>query len=157
MLRRSLPRVSLGGPSRRPVASCVRRAPPGASSRLHLALTCRQMRRPLLISMLAASLPVGLLASANIAPAEAALSFVPCQNAPGFTCATIPAPLDRSGKAPGTISLTLERKAAGAAQSDSAVLGLAGGPGQASAPIAEQLATAIAPALRARDLLVLDQ
>jgi pimeloyl-ACP methyl ester carboxylesterase len=111
----------------------------------------------MLTSMLAASLLAGLLASASVAPADAALSFGPCPSEPGFSCAAVPVPLDRSGKAPGTISLTLERKAAGAAQSQSAVLALAGGPGQAAEPIGEQLATAIAPALGARDLLVLDQ
>jgi pimeloyl-ACP methyl ester carboxylesterase len=37
------------------------------------------------------------------------------------------------------------------------VIALAGGPGQAANPLAEQLATAIAPALSSRDLLVFDQ
>jgi pimeloyl-ACP methyl ester carboxylesterase len=115
----------------------------------------------MLTSMLAASLLIGLLASASVAPADAALAFGACQNAPGFSCAVVPVPLDRSGKAPGTISLTLARKAAGATQSQSesqsAVLALAGGPGQAAEPIGDQLARAIAPALGSRDLLVLDQ
>jgi pimeloyl-ACP methyl ester carboxylesterase len=115
------------------------------------------MRRPLLTSMLAASLLLVLLASASTAPADAVLSFGPCTSTPGFSCAALPVALDRSGKAPGTISLALARKAAGPVQSQSAVLALAGGPGQAAEPIGEQLAQAIAPALGARDLLVLDQ
>lgn len=111
----------------------------------------------MLNSMLAASLLIGLLANVSAAPADAALTFGACQSAPGFSCAALPVPLDRSGNAPGAISLTLERKAAGAAQTQSAVLALAGGPGQAANPLGEQLAKAIAPALSARDLLVFDQ
>jgi pimeloyl-ACP methyl ester carboxylesterase len=107
--------------------------------------------------MLAASLLIGLLASVRV-PTAAALTFGACPDAPpGFTCATLPVPLDRSGQPAGTISLSVERKAAGAAQSQSAVIALAGGPGQAADPLGEQLAKAIAPALGARDLLVFDQ
>jgi len=49
------------------------------------------------------------------------------------------------------------RRLAGAAPSMSAVVGLAGGPGQAALPLSEFIAEAIAPALRTRDLLVFDQ
>ena len=111
----------------------------------------------MLISMLAASLLIGMLAGVNAASADAALTYGPCQNAVGFSCATTPVPLDRSGKAPGAISLTIERKAPGVAQAQSAVIALAGGPGQAAAPLGEVLARAIAPALSTRDLLVFDQ
>ncbi len=93
------------------------------------------------------------------APAGAALSWTPCTeaSATGFQCAQVTVPVDRSGKAPGTIALTVERKSSGAAQPESAVVALAGGPGQAADPLATQLATAIAPALSSRDLLVFDQ
>jgi pimeloyl-ACP methyl ester carboxylesterase len=91
------------------------------------------------------------------APASAALTYTPCQSVAGFTCASLPVPLDRSGKAPGTIVLPIERKSAGTIQTQSAVLALAGGPGQAADPLGEQLATAIAPALSSHDLLVFDQ
>ena len=66
-------------------------------------------------------------------------------------------PLDRSGKTPGTIALTIQRKSASAPPAQSAVLALAGGPGQAADPLGEDLAQAIAPALSTRDLLVFDQ
>ncbi len=66
-------------------------------------------------------------------------------------------PLDRAGAVPGTISLSVERRLAGAAPSHSAVVALAGGPGQAALPLAEFIAEAIAPALGSRDLLVFDQ
>ena len=61
---------------------------------------------------------------------------------------------------PGTIALSVERAqagGAGGAPSQSAVLALAGGPGQAANPLAGFIAKAIAPALRGRDLIVYDQ
>ncbi|HEY2216826.1 MAG TPA: alpha/beta hydrolase, partial [Solirubrobacteraceae bacterium] len=113
------------------------------------------MRRGALTPMLAVVLFAGLLGAAT--PASGALSFTPCTSAAGFTCASLPVPLDRSGAAPGTIVLPIERKAAGSTPTQSAVIALAGGPGQAANPLADQLATAIAPALSSRDLLVFDQ
>jgi pimeloyl-ACP methyl ester carboxylesterase len=58
---------------------------------------------------------------------------------------------------PGTIGLSVERLQAGLTPSSSAVLALAGGPGQAANPLAGFIAKAIAPALRSRDLIVYDQ
>jgi pimeloyl-ACP methyl ester carboxylesterase len=69
----------------------------------------------------------------------------------------VPVPLSRTGLAPGTLSLSLERKQAGAVPSKTAVVALAGGPGQAALPLGEFIAKAIAPALSTRDLLVFDQ
>jgi pimeloyl-ACP methyl ester carboxylesterase len=66
-------------------------------------------------------------------------------------------PLDRSAPVPGTISLRVARKPAGLVPSHDAVLALAGGPGQAALPLSEFIASAIAPALSTRDLLVFDQ
>ena len=107
--------------------------------------------------MLAVSLLTGVLAGVGAASASAALPFLPCQSAVGFSCATVAVPLDRSGKAPGTVGLTVERKGAGIVQSQSAVIALAGGPGQAADPLGEDLAKSISPALATRDLLVFDQ
>jgi pimeloyl-ACP methyl ester carboxylesterase len=89
--------------------------------------------------------------------ASAAPAFSPCTGAPSFACTTIAVPLDRSGSVPGTIPLAVQRLQAGPSQSQSAVLALAGGPGQAADPLAGVLAKAIAPALGARDLIVYDQ
>ncbi len=61
---------------------------------------------------------------------------------------------------PGTVGLSVERLqagGAGGAPSQSAVLALAGGPGQAANPLVGFIAKAIAPALRGRDLVVYDQ
>ncbi len=66
-------------------------------------------------------------------------------------------PLDRTAPVPGTISLSVARKLAGPIPSRDAVIGLAGGPGQAALPLSEFIASAIAPALATRDLLLFDQ
>ena len=110
-----------------------------------------------LITTFAASLAICLLSGAGPSAASAALPFAPCASASGFSCASLTVPLDRSGKTPGTVALTVERKAASAAPGQSAVIALAGGPGQPAAPLAELLGRAIAPALTTRDLLVFDQ
>jgi pimeloyl-ACP methyl ester carboxylesterase len=85
------------------------------------------------------------------------LSFSPCPHATSFTCTTVTVPLDRGGGAAGVIPLSVERLQAGPAPSSSAVVGLAGGPGQAANPLASFIAKAIAPALHGRDLIVFDQ
>jgi len=113
------------------------------------------MRR-VLISALATLLPAGLLAVTH-APPAGAQSYVPCANSPRFSCTTVPVPLDRSGRVPGTISLSVERRTAGPTQSPDAVIALAGGPGQAALALGAFIAEAISPALQTRDLLVFDQ
>jgi pimeloyl-ACP methyl ester carboxylesterase len=95
------------------------------------------------------------------APAGA-LTFVPCASgtAAAFTCTTVPVPLSRTAVAPGTISLSVERldpSPTHPVQSKTAVLALAGGPGQAALPLGEFIAKALAPALGTRDLLLFDQ
>lgn len=66
-------------------------------------------------------------------------------------------PLDRTGGITETITLSIERRLAGATPSRDAVVALAGGPGQAALPLAEFIAQAIAPALGSRDLIIFDQ
>jgi pimeloyl-ACP methyl ester carboxylesterase len=118
------------------------------------------MERETLRIVLAATLLSVALAALG-APAAGAVPFTPCTDSvassAGFTCATVPVPLDRSGALPGNISLSVERRLAGAAPSRDAVVALAGGPGQAAVPLAPFIAQAIAPALGSRDLLVFDQ
>ncbi len=58
---------------------------------------------------------------------------------------------------PGTITLSVARKLAAAGPSQTAVVALAGGPGQPALPFAEFAAASMSAALRARDLLVFDQ
>jgi pimeloyl-ACP methyl ester carboxylesterase len=106
------------------------------------------------LSALATLSPLLLLLS----PAGAgAFSFSTCATSAGFSCASLAVPLDRSGGTPGTVSLSIERKLSGSAQSRDAVVALAGGPGQAMLPLAPYIAEAISPALLTRDLLLFDQ
>jgi pimeloyl-ACP methyl ester carboxylesterase len=105
---------------------------------------------------LAAPLLTVVLTGAH-APSAAALAFTPCEGSAGFECAALPVPLDRSGQIGGTITLSVERKAAGPTPAHSAVVALAGGPGQATLPLAGFIAKGMAPALGARDLLLFDQ
>jgi pimeloyl-ACP methyl ester carboxylesterase len=108
-------------------------------------------------TLLAAALLSGALALVQ-APAAGALTYTPCgASSPAFSCTSVPVPLDRSGQASGTIGLSVELKQAGPAQSQSAVLALAGGPGQAALGLGEFMAKAMAPALGTRDLVVFDQ
>ncbi|MEA2208252.1 MAG: hypothetical protein QOF54_729, partial [Solirubrobacteraceae bacterium] len=106
---------------------------------------------------IAASVLAGAVGGAIAPAAGAALAWSPCADATSLSCAPVSVPLDRSGRVPGSITLSVERRAAGAAPSDTAVVALAGGPGQAADPLASQLAGVIAPALTSRDLLVFDQ
>jgi pimeloyl-ACP methyl ester carboxylesterase len=102
-------------------------------------------------------LPFAVALSVTSMPASGAVTFSACSRDPGFACASLAVPLDRSGLAPGNISLSLERLQSGLTQSRSAVIALAGGPGQAANPLADFIAKAIGPALSTRDLIVFDQ
>jgi pimeloyl-ACP methyl ester carboxylesterase len=105
---------------------------------------------------------VSFVAAAFGAASAGALTFVPCasSSAAAFSCTTVPVPLTRNGLAAGTISLSVERlnpSPTHPVQSKTAVIALAGGPGQAALPLGEFIAKALAPALSTRDLLVFDQ
>jgi pimeloyl-ACP methyl ester carboxylesterase len=111
--------------------------------------------------LLSALLLIGLPAS-SAGSTGTSLSFTPCAHEASFACTTVTVPLDRAGTVPGTIGLSVERlpadsQSVGFTPSSSAVLALAGGPGQAADPLAGFIAKAIAPALRGRDLIVYDQ
>lgn len=109
------------------------------------------MRRPL--TLLAAT----LAATAVAAPAaHSQIRFRDCPGPGTVRCATLPVPLDRSGAVPGQVRLHVERVTA-AARRDGALVALAGGPGQAAALFTEDFAQTLGPALRNRDLVVLDQ
>jgi pimeloyl-ACP methyl ester carboxylesterase len=115
------------------------------------------MSRRLRTAALAASLLAAALAAAHPPSAAAALPFAPCEGSPGFGCATLAVPLDRGGAVAGTITLHVQRRAAALVPSQSALVALAGGPGQAVLPLGAFIAKAMAPALEGRDLLLFDQ
>jgi pimeloyl-ACP methyl ester carboxylesterase len=112
--------------------------------------------RRILILVLGALLVSTVLATAQASSASA-VAFTPCPSNTDFSCATVSVPVDRSGAIPGVVGLSVERLQAGAAPASSALVALAGGPGQAAIPLAQATAKLIAPALGTRDLLVFDQ
>jgi len=105
-------------------------------------------------ALAAAALAAACLCSASGA---AALSFLPCPGTTGFSCSQLGVPLDRTGALPGTIELSIARRLAGRSPSSTALVALAGGPGQAALPFAGFAAQTMAAALKTRDLLVFDQ
>jgi pimeloyl-ACP methyl ester carboxylesterase len=105
--------------------------------------------------MLLAGLILGALGAP--AAANAAIAYSPCPDRIGFECGTLTVPVDRSGSVPGTINLSITRVAAASNPGHSALLTLAGGPGQAALPLAEDFAKAMTAGLVSRDLLVYDQ
>jgi pimeloyl-ACP methyl ester carboxylesterase len=115
------------------------------------------MPRRLRTAALAAPLVTAALAAAHASAALAALPFAPCENSPGFTCATLAVPLDRSGAVAGAVTLRVQRRASALVQARSALVPLAGGPGQAVLPLGPFIAKVMAPALETRDLLLFDQ
>jgi pimeloyl-ACP methyl ester carboxylesterase len=100
-------------------------------------------------------LAAGLLLAAQ--SADAAVVFTRCAQTPALQCGALDVPLDRSGPLPGTIRLAAMRRVAPTNPTRTAVVALAGGPGQAATPLTVDFASVMAPALATRDLLVFDQ
>jgi pimeloyl-ACP methyl ester carboxylesterase len=91
------------------------------------------------------------------APAGAQIAWGPCGSSNALACAHLTVPLDPSGATPGTITLALRRHRAPVGEASSAVIALAGGPGQSAIPFAEDFAETLGPLLDTRDLIVFDQ
>jgi pimeloyl-ACP methyl ester carboxylesterase len=110
-------------------------------------------RTPLAAGALVAALTLGAAAPAGAAlPGEA-----PCSGDAGLQCSTLTVPLDRSGALPGAVSLAVRRlPAAGAAVPRVAIVGLAGGPGQAAAGLTRDFAEILRPGLGDHDLVAFD-
>jgi pimeloyl-ACP methyl ester carboxylesterase len=101
-----------------------------------------------------------LLAAALVpSTASAAVAWAPCTDRgfQAFECGRLAVPVDRAGGSAGTVELFARRLRAPGTPTGTALVALAGGPGQPAAPIAASFATALAPGLRDRDLLVFDQ
>ncbi|WP_419993968.1 alpha/beta hydrolase [Streptomyces boninensis] len=80
----------------------------------------------------------------------------PCQDLPGYTCATLPVPLDHGGRTPGTLGL----KVAMADNADApkgVLMMLTGGPGQPGVPFVKRLGEKLGPVLDDYQLVMIDQ
>ena len=99
----------------------------------------------------------GACAAGLPALASGAIAWRPCADAPHYGCARLSVPADPAGVVPGRISLSIRRLPAALGGRGDAVVALAGGPGQAALPFAQDAAQEVAPALAHRDLIVFDQ
>jgi pimeloyl-ACP methyl ester carboxylesterase len=89
--------------------------------------------------------------------ARAQIAFAPCADSNDFACGHLTVPLDPSGTTPGTITLALRRHLAPVGAARSAIVALAGGPGQPALPFAEEFDELLGPIASTRDLIVFDQ
>lgn len=94
--------------------------------------------------------------AAVLAPSASALETHACARSAGFRCGTVTVPLDRSGKVPGTVRLSVAVEAPRKGTSGW-LLALSGGPGQPSVAFADSFRASLAPALQHRRLVVMDQ
>jgi pimeloyl-ACP methyl ester carboxylesterase len=96
-------------------------------------------------------------ASAGAISAQARIGFAPCADGNNFACGHLAVPLDPSGATPGTLTLAMRRHRAPIEGLSSAVIPLAGGPGQAAIPLTEAFLELLGPIAATRDVIVFDQ
>jgi pimeloyl-ACP methyl ester carboxylesterase len=97
------------------------------------------------------------VAPASASAATSSIPFAACADAPTFGCGHLTVPLDPTGAIPGDVTLAIRRELAATGAATTAVVALAGGPGQSALPFAEDDAQIVAPALATDDLVVFDQ
>ena len=102
----------------------------------------RSTVRQLAVALLA-TIAVG--GGLSAAPAGAQIDFGPCAGSNTFACGHLTVPLDPGGSSPGTITLAIRRRRAPVGNATSAVVALAGGPGQSALPFAEDFAEILGP------------
>jgi pimeloyl-ACP methyl ester carboxylesterase len=101
-------------------------------------------------------LTAGAFASTSVASALAGISYAPCGDTNDYACGHLTVRLDPSGAVPGAITLAMRRHRAPVGDAREAVIALAGGPGQAAIPLAEDFASLLGPIVATRDLIVFD-
>ena len=102
----------------------------------------------------------GALAALGLAlplPASGSIAYKVCARTNNFACAGLPVALDPGGPTPGAVTLALRRHRAPIGEARTAIVALAGGPGQAAVPFAEDFAELLGPIAATRDLIVFDQ
>jgi pimeloyl-ACP methyl ester carboxylesterase len=104
-----------------------------------------------------ALLSAGALTGLYATSAAAEIAYTPCKENNDFACAHLSVPLDPTGAVAGTVSLSLRRHRAPIGEGRSAIIALAGGPGQAALPFAEEFTSVLGPVAATRDVIVYDQ
>lgn len=107
----------------------------------------------LALALAAAGVSLGALAPG----AGALIAYKACGDSNDFACGHLVVPLDPTGASPGTITLAIRRHRAPLGEARSAIVALAGGPGQAALPLAEQFIEVLGPVAASRDVIVYDQ
>jgi pimeloyl-ACP methyl ester carboxylesterase len=105
----------------------------------------------------AASCAAAALAAIPAPSASAAIAFTPCAQSNDYACGKLTVPLNALAAASGTLTLSIRRHRAPVGETRSAVVALAGGPGQAALPVTEEFTEILGPILATRDLIVFDQ
>lgn len=97
-----------------------------------------------------------LLASAQ---AHAQIQFKPCGQSNSLACGHLTVALNPADPAGETITLSIRRHRAAVAvgEAHSAIIALAGGPGQSAIPFAQDFTELLGPVAATRDLIVFDQ
>jgi pimeloyl-ACP methyl ester carboxylesterase len=113
--------------------------------------------QPLARKLVAVLLTVCAWICALAASAHAQIEFAPCGDTNNFACGHLTVPLDPTGATPGTITLAMRRHRAAVGEARTAIIALAGGPGQPALPFAEDFAELLGPIAATRDLIVFDQ
>jgi pimeloyl-ACP methyl ester carboxylesterase len=116
-----------------------------------------QSVRPSVRTIAALLLTASAWASAFGGAAQAQIAFTACGDSNNFACGHLAVPLDPSGAVAGMLTLAMRRHRAPIESSGSAVIALAGGPGQAAIPLTESFLELVGPLTGKRDLIVFDQ
>jgi pimeloyl-ACP methyl ester carboxylesterase len=105
------------------------------------------------LAFAAASIALAFAATA----AQAQIAWAPCKDTNDFACGHLTVPVDPASADQGTIALAIRRHLAPTGEAKDAVIALAGGPGQAAIPFAEDFDRLLGPIISTRDLIVFDQ
>ncbi len=104
------------------------------------------------------ALALAFLGCAGLAEgARAQIAYHACPDSEDFACGHVQVPLARDGAVPGTISLAIRRHRAPVGEAGSAIVALAGGPGQAALPFAEAFVELLGSVTATRDVIAFDQ
>jgi pimeloyl-ACP methyl ester carboxylesterase len=104
-----------------------------------------------------AAILLAVAATGLASSAQAQIAWSPCGDSNDYACGHLTVPLDQSAPATGVITLAMRRRRAPVGEAREAVIALAGGPGQAAIPFAEQFTSLLGPIISTRDLIVFDQ
>ncbi|MHB1999060.1 MAG: alpha/beta fold hydrolase [Solirubrobacteraceae bacterium] len=109
------------------------------------------------LSTLAAAVSLAAAATLFAGSAGAQIAFRPCPHTLQLACGHLNVPLNPSQPSGPSIRLTIRRHRAPLGPAKSAVVALAGGPGQAAVPFTQTFEEVLGPILASRDLIVYDQ